>query len=213
MFKQKVVTGMATLASVMVLSACSTNTNEESTSSSSMAESSSEMEQSSMASSSAMTSSDAATDSSMSHGEMEHDESGTLPTGIKKAVDPKYDIGDEVTIKADHMEGMDGAEATIVGAFDTTAYVVSYTPTDGSPRVENHKWVVNEEVEQPDNGDIKEGSEVTLMSNHMPGMEGATATIEKAEPTTVYMVDYMPTDGTDEVKNHKWVVEDEVDPK
>lgn len=32
------------------------------------------------------------------------------------------------------MKGMNGAEATIVGAYDTTAYTVSYTPKTGGKK-------------------------------------------------------------------------------
>ncbi|MDO5032176.1 YdhK family protein [Corynebacterium sp.] len=54
------------------------------------------------------------------------------------------------------------------------------------------------------------GSTVTLNTDHMPGMEGATATIDSSTDQTVYVVDY-EADGT-QWKNHKWVVEDEIQP-
>jgi hypothetical protein len=38
-------------------------------------------------------------------------------------------------------------------------------------------------------------------------------TIDSAEHTTVYMVDYMPTTGGEMVKNHKWVTESELSAK
>ncbi|MBM7634269.1 hypothetical protein JOD17_003371 [Geomicrobium sediminis] len=46
----------------------------------------------------------------------------------------------------------------------------------------------------------------------MPGMKGATAVIESAVKTTVYMVNYTPTTGEEEVKNHKWLIESELSP-
>ncbi len=46
----------------------------------------------------------------------------------------------------------------------------------------------------------------------MDGMKGATATIDSAEKTTVYMVDFVPTTGGEEIKNHKWVTESELSP-
>src|SRR5699024_10052247 len=62
----------------------------------------------------------------------EHAPDGGPPaSGIQEATDPTYAVGDHVILNADHMPGMDGAEATISGAFDTTTYSVSYTPTDG----------------------------------------------------------------------------------
>lgn len=46
----------------------------------------------------------------------------------------------------------------------------------------------------------------------MEGMNGATAVIDSAEETTVYMVDFVATDSEEEVKNHKWVTESELSP-
>jgi len=49
-----------------------------------------------------------------------------------------------------------------------------------------------------------------LEANHTEGMEGATATIDDAKSTTVYVIDYQPTTGGEEVKNHKWVTDSEL---
>ena len=98
----------------------------------------------------------------------------------------------------------------IVGAYDTVAYSVSYTPTTGEKRVENHKWVIQEELKDADDKTLEKGSEATLLADHMQGMEGAVAEIESAEHTTVYMVDYNPTTGGERVTNHKWVTESEL---
>ncbi|WP_406605733.1 YdhK family protein [Corynebacterium kroppenstedtii] len=54
------------------------------------------------------------------------------------------------------------------------------------------------------------GSTVTLTADHMKGMKGATATIAGAFSTYTYEVDYTPTDGGKPVKNHKWVVQQEI---
>lgn len=54
------------------------------------------------------------------------------------------------------------------------------------------------------------GEEVTLEARHMEGMQGATATIDDAVTSTVYMVDYQPTDGGEVVRNHKWLTEEEL---
>lgn len=133
---------------------------------------------------------------------------GDPPAGITKAADPKFDLGDTVVLSADHMPGMKGAEAEVSGAFDTTTYAISYTPTDGGDPVENHKWVVHEELEDPGKAPLKKGTKATVTADHMPGMKGAEATIDSATDETVYMVDV----NTDEMKmtNHKWVVESEM---
>lgn len=65
----------------------------------------------------------------------DHDPDGDPPpAGIQEATDPAYAVGDAVILEADHIPGMDGIEATIPGAFDTTTYSVSYTPPDGGTR-------------------------------------------------------------------------------
>ncbi|RFU69715.1 DUF1541 domain-containing protein [Peribacillus saganii] len=107
---------------------------------------------------------------------------------------------------------MKGAEATIVGAYDTTVYAVSYTPTTGGEKVTNHKWVIQEDLKDAGDTPYKVGDEVTLNVEHMEGMKGAQATIDTAEQTTIYMVDYTPTTGGERVKNHQWVTADELQP-
>lgn len=82
----------------------------------------------------------------MDHAGMDHSSSGEVPEELAEAENPTYPVGSEATINADHMGGMDGAVATITGAFDTTAYMVSYTPTTGGEPVEDHKWVTENEL-------------------------------------------------------------------
>lgn len=137
-------------------------------------------------------------------------EGGPPPEGIETAADPTYPIDSTAVLTADHMPGMAGSEATISGAFDTTAYSVSYTPTDGGEPVVDHKWVVHEELEDPGEAPLPAGTEVVLNADHMPGMEGAEATIESSTEETVYMVD-TTIDGM-EMTNHKWFVESELQP-
>ncbi|GAA1937603.1 YdhK family protein [Brevibacterium antiquum] len=150
------------------------------------------------------------TESPSSEGHAHAADGGDPPEGIKEASDPKYAIGDDVTLTADHMPGMEGAKATISGAFDTTTYSVSYTPTDGGEPVKDHKWVVHEELDNPGKAPLKDGAKVTINADHMPGMKGAKATIDSSTEETVYMVDVDMNDMT--MTNHKWVVEDEVQP-
>lgn len=151
--------------------------------------------------------------SSMNMDHMEHSSSGEVPKGLKVAENPTYKVGDKVILKADHMEGMKDVEATISGAFDTTAYVVNYKPTTSGPEMKNHKWVIQEEIKDAGDKTLKSGTKVTIEADHMKGMKGAKGEIVSSEKTTVYMVDYTPTTGGPEVKNHKWVTEDEVSPK
>ncbi len=146
------------------------------------------------------------------HSGMNHSGSGEVPAGLKEAQNPKFKVGSQAIMQTDHMPGMKGATATIVGAYDTTAYAVSYTPTTGGDPVKNHKWVIHEELKNPGAEALKPGAQVTLEADHMPGMKGATGTIDSAEQTTVYMVDYTPTTGGEPVKNHKWVTDTELSP-
>ncbi|WP_050183888.1 YdhK family protein [Domibacillus robiginosus] len=140
---------------------------------------------------------------------MNHSGSGEVPEGLEEAVDPAYPIGSTAIIQHAHMDGMKGAEATIVGAYDTTVYTVSYTPTNGGDPVEDHKWVIHEEIKDAGDKPFVAGDEVTLAANHMEGMEGASAMIDSAVKTTVYMIDFTGTDG-EKVTNHKWATEDEL---
>ena len=203
MKKNRILTGILSISAATLLAACSTDTGSQ--------ESSAESEASSiesMAEESSMSGMDEMEGNDMEG--MVHDDSGEIPEGLKEAENPTYNVGETATITDGHMEGMEGAEATIVGAFDTVAYEVSYDPTNGGPREENHKWVIHEEIADAGEEPFEPGDEVTLEANHMEGMEGATATIDDAKSTTVYMIDYQPTTGGEEVKNHKWVTDSEL---
>lgn len=148
-------------------------------------------------------------DAHMDH--MDHPaDGGPAPEGIAEAENPGYPVGTDVVLAADHMAGMDGATATVSGAFDTYTYSVSYTPTDGGDPVSDHKWVVQEELSDVGDERVADGETVTLEADHMPGMDGAEATIDSSTDETVYMVDY-EADGMT-MTNHKWVTESEIRP-
>lgn len=141
---------------------------------------------------------------------MHHSSSGDVPEGLQEAENPTYEVGSKAIMSADHMKGMDGAEATIAGAYDTKAYAITYTRTDTGEEVKNHKWIIQEEIEGAGEAPYEAGDEVTVKADHMEGMDGATAVIDSALDTTVYMVDYTSTTDGQEVKNHKWVTESEL---
>lgn len=48
------------------------------------------------------------------------------------------------------------------------------------------------------------------MLNIWEGMDGAKAQVDKVIEGTVYVVNYIPTDGGEVVENHMWVTEDEL---
>ena len=146
------------------------------------------------------------------HGEMVNDESGELPEGITEAENPAYPVGSKVTIENDHMPGMKGAKGTVEGVFDTTAYEVTYDDTETGETVANHKWVVHEELKDAQDDPYQAGGEVVLEAEHMPGMKGATATVDSAEATNMYMVTYTDTETGETIENHKWMSEDELSP-
>lgn len=202
MKNKKLAIGLVSLASAFALTACNDDNEDKTTDQPSKTEQNTE---------STDTTNKEETDHS-NHAE-QTDSEAEVPDNLKAAEDPTYEVGSKVIVKADHMKGMEGAEATVVGAYDTTAYVTSYTPRDGGDKVEDHKWVVHEEIKDAGEVPLEAGTEVTLDADHMEGMKGATAEIEKADTTTVYMIDYTPTDGGIEVKNHKWVTEDELSAK
>lgn len=136
---------------------------------------------------------------------------GPAPAGIAEAANPKYPVGTEVTLTADHMPGMDGANATISGAYDTIAYAIDYTPTTGGAPVLDHKWVVQEELQDAGTQRLADGTVKQVLADHMQGMEGAEATIASSTAETVYMVDIDDPDM--QMKRHKWVVESEIQPR
>ena len=146
------------------------------------------------------------------HEHMDHSGSPEVLEELKTAENPQYPVGEKAIIKEGHMEGMKNAEATIVGAYSTTVYEVSYDPVDGGNRVNNHKWVIHEELKDPEAEAYTQGDKVILDADHMEGMKGAEATVDSAKQTTVYMIDFTPTDGSGKVTNHKWVTEDELSP-
>jgi hypothetical protein len=148
----------------------------------------------------------------MDHSNMQHSSSSEVPEGLKIAEHPKYEVGSKAIIKDGHMAGMKGAEATIVGAYDTNAYAISYTSTTTGEKVTNHKWVIQEEIEDARVEPLKPGTEVTVNAEHMEGMEGAKAVIDSVEKTTVYMIDFKLTTNGEKVTNHKWVTESELAP-
>lgn len=146
------------------------------------------------------------------HGGMEHPaDGGPVPAGMKRAADPAYPRGSTVVLTADHVDGMAGATATIVGAYDTYTYAVDYTPTDGADPVKDHRWVVQEEMKDAGAQRLPDGAEVTLLADHMPGMKGAKATVVSSTDETVYVVDYKAHGMT--MTNHKWVTESEITPQ
>ncbi|WP_035725177.1 YdhK family protein [Gracilibacillus boraciitolerans] len=148
----------------------------------------------------------------MDHSDMNMSGSDEVPEGLQEASNPTYPEGSQAIIKADHMEGMNGAEATITGAYDTTVYTISYTPTNGGQKVTDHKWVIHEELENPSDEPLETGDEAIVNADHMEGMDGATAEIDSATKTTVYMVDFELTTSGEKVTNHKWLTEDEFTP-
>lgn len=135
---------------------------------------------------------------------------GPVPAGMTPAQNPTYPVGTEVKLTADHMHGMKGATATIVGAYQTNTYAVNYTPTTGEPEVRDHRWVVQEELETTSKDRLADGTPVTLRADHMEGMNGAKATIAHSTTETVYVVDYEANGTT--MTNHKWVVDSEMTP-
>lgn len=144
------------------------------------------------------------------HSREHHSSSPAFPEGLEPAPDPTFKEGSQVIIKANHMDGMEGAKATVLNAYNTIVYEVTYTPTTGGDKVTNHKWVIQDEIKDAGSEMLEKGTEVVLEADHMEGMKGAKAEIEDAENTTVYMVDYKSTEDGEMITNHRWLTEGEV---
>lgn len=139
---------------------------------------------------------------------MHHDESSHLPPGIKVATNVKYPVGARIELLTDHMSDMYHAKAIVDGVYDTTVYSVTYNDTNTNEQITDHKWVVDGEVKYE--GSVEVGEQVTILAKHMPGMQGATGTIERMTTEPVYMIDYYSSDQDRWIKNHQWVVESEI---
>ncbi|SOC11567.1 uncharacterized protein DUF1541 [Ureibacillus xyleni] len=139
-----------------------------------------------------------------------YEQSGlVVPEGLTESSNPKYPVGSKAIVHASHTDGMEGAEATIKAAYDTTVYSVSYTPTNGEEFEENHKWFVEGEITALGEEELDVGAEVIIDADHMDGMKGAQGTIDTVEETTVYVVDYTNSLG-ETVENHLWLKESEL---
>ncbi|MBM7578057.1 YdhK family protein [Jeotgalibacillus terrae] len=137
---------------------------------------------------------------------------GEIPEGLEMAEDPAFAEGDTVTINASHFPGMEGAEGTVVGAYQTNAYSISYEPSDGGDMVEDYHWVIDEETFSSSlQAPYEEGAEVEITAQRVDGMYGVMAEIHSVqEDATVYMVDFSLTDREETVLNYKWLAEDEL---
>lgn len=190
------------LSSTLLMSACSDNGQEENTQENHEDQMEEHME-------------DPEEDMDMEHGQDEHNhdrEGSPAPENMIDAENPTYPVGSQALVTDDaHMEIMNGAIATISGAFDTTLYQVTFTPDGTDEPEEDHKWVVQEEIESEDNS-YEIGDSVVLHADHMEGMEGQIAVITGKESGTAYMIDFEPTDSSEPFTNHKWVSEDELEP-
>ncbi|MFW9252837.1 DUF1541 domain-containing protein [Corynebacterium amycolatum] len=206
-------------ASVLVLAGCSSDDSASTEASSTVSETSSSVSATSSEGHDDMDDMDDA-DEHGGHGDQGDDamaghdhpaDGGPAPEGMIAADNAKFPVGSEVQVLADHMPGMKGAEGKVVGVFTTTTYSVSYTPTDGSEPVKDHRWVVHEELENPGEAPLADGSEITINAEHMAGMKGAKGTVDYSTQEPVYMVD-IDEDGMT-MKNHKWVTESELAPE
>ncbi|MFP2061382.1 YdhK family protein [Corynebacterium amycolatum] len=210
---------VAGAASVLVLAGCSSDDSASTEASSTVSETSSSVSATSTEGHDDMDDMDDA-DEHGGHGDHGDDamaghdhpaDGGPAPEGMIAAGNAKFPVGSEVQVLADHMPGMKGAEGKVVGVFNTTTYSVSYTPTDGSEPVKDHRWVVHEELENPGEAPLADGSEITINAEHMAGMKGAKGTVDYSTQEPVYMVD-IDDDGMT-MKNHKWVTESELAPE
>lgn len=143
------------------------------------------------------------------HSHMNKEQFEEVPPDVKAAENPKFPVGSKVTIVADHIKGIKGAEGTITGAYDTTAYEVSYSPTDGGEEVKNYKWLIHEQLDGASGAPMEPGIDVIINADHMEGMQGASAKVVSSQTGTIYMVDFTTTTG-EKMTNHQWFTESEL---
>lgn len=138
----------------------------------------------------------------------------SIPNGedlsqYKTAANPTFPIGSKVIIKSEHSKGMKDAKATVVKAYDTIAYSVSYTPKEGAA-VKDSQWIVNEEIIDDNDVAFEVGDIVRTTASHKPDAHGVDLTIESVRPTTAYVVDYVDTNTNKKISHYQWVIEDEM---
>ena len=140
---------------------------------------------------------------------MKHNDESKVPEGMKSTNEGEFKVGDKVTITGAYAR-YERCRSYCKGAYKTYAYVVSYKPTNGNEKVNNHKWVVNEEIKDAPKDGFSKGDTVKLEASHMSGMKGATVNIDNVKKTTVYVVDYKSKDNGKIIKNHKWMTGNEL---
>src|SRR5699024_10965560 len=186
---------------LLVLSACS-SVNESTSSETQMSSSTMSLTES--------TSESTDSKDSMDEMMMEHNRNEAEPIDMSDAKDPKFPVGSQALITSDRMEMMENTVATIKGAYDTTLYQVTFTPEGMDEPMKDDKWIVTEEIEEKE---FEDGDEVTLLADHMTGMENQKAIITGSQAGPAYMVDFKPNDGSEAFVNHKWLAEDELSPE
>lgn len=80
-------------------------------------------------------------------------------------LDTPFEVGDEVTVEAYHMPGMEGTIATITEVSETTVYLVDYIDTQSGEEVINHKWVTEEEIASLDDATTESSTEEDTSSH------------------------------------------------
>lgn len=138
----------------------------------------------------------------------------TTVDSLAPAVHPRYPVGTAIIVKADHMSGMKNAKGTVSGVFDTPLYAVDYVNSHGEA-VSNHKWVIQQEIQDSGSRSYQLGDQVTLLPGHMSGLggSGVHARLVQTVKGPAYMIDYQPTDGTSPVIHHQWVTQNELQPR
>ncbi|WP_409291674.1 YdhK family protein [Peribacillus sp. SCS-37] len=69
---------------------------------------------------------------------------------------------------------------------------------------------IPEGLKKAQNPTFKVGSKAVITASHMEDMAGAEAEISGAFVTTVYSISYTPKGGGKPVKNHKWIIHEEI---
>lgn len=103
-------------------------------------------------------------------------------------------------------------ESTGTGTNQTTTEEISSESGDHDGMMHDESGEIQAGLEEAENPTYPVGNEATIQTDHMPGMQGATATVDSAKDTTIYMVTYTDTETGDTVENHKGMTEDELAP-
>jgi len=111
--------------------------------------------------------------------------SRSVPEGLEEGESPTYEVDSIAIIEDDHRrcEGCRSNYSSCIRHYGIYCFVNS---NNWGKQVENHKWVIHDEIKEAGDDPFQTGSEVVIEAGHMEGMKGANAQIDSGKDDCVY---------------------------